>query len=172
MQEERSGQTNALADLVTAVVLVGAGLFVFVEAYNMPRLEGRRIEPLTIPGLVPMGLGAALVILALLLAYRAFRAVDRSSLPALLSILSSRAAIRAAVAGLAILVLTLGMIGHMPFWLASMIFIFGFIILLEVFLSDEPVPLLRSAAWAAVTAVVAGGGIYMLFAQIFLVRLP
>lgn len=172
MEQERSGGASALADLITAVLLVGAGVFIFLEAYNMPRLEARRIEPLTIPGLVPMALAAALVILAAMLAWRSVRTVDRSSWPDLLSILRSREALRAGAAGLAILILSLVMIGRMPFWLASMLFIFGFIILLEVFLSDEPVPLLHSAAWAAVTAIVAGGGIYLLFAQIFLVRLP
>jgi hypothetical protein len=41
-----------------------------------------------------------------------------------------------------------------------------------VFVTDEPNPLLRTMFWAAATALVCGGGIYLLFAQIFLVRLP
>lgn len=172
MEEQQNARASALADFVMAAILVVVGLYVFIEAYNMPRLEARRVHPLTIPGLVPMGLGAALIGLALLLGIRAFRLTDRSSGAALLAVLRTKAAGRAAAAGGMVLIFALLLIGNMPFWLASMLFIFGFIIVLEVFVTDEPLALARTALWAAATAVVCGGGIYLLFAQIFLVRLP
>ncbi len=172
MEEQRNAPANALADAITAAILALVGIYVFVEAYNMPRLEARRINPLTIPGLVPMGLGIALVVLALMLGYRALRLTDRTSLSDLLARLRSRESARAAASTGLVLVFVLLLIGNMPFWLASMLFIFAFVLTLEVILSDEPVPLLRSALWGAGTAVVFGGAIYLLFAQIFLVRLP
>jgi hypothetical protein len=172
MEEQQNARASALADFIMAAILVVVGLYVFIEAFNMPRLEARRVHPLTIPGLVPMALGAALVGLALLLGIRAYRLTDRGSAAALLAVLRTKAAARAAAAGGLVLAFTLLLIGHMPFWLASMLFIFGFIIVLEVFVTDEPNPLLRTMFWAAATALVCGGGIYLLFAQIFLVRLP
>lgn len=172
MEEQRNVRAGALADFITAAILVIVGLYFFVEAFNMPRLEARRVHPLTIPGLVPMALGVTLTGLALLLGFRAFRLMDRSSLQALLALVWSREAQKAAAACATVLAFVLVLIGHMPFWLASMIFIFAFIVVLEIFLSDEPVSMVRSLAWAAGTAVVGGGAIYLLFAQIFLVRLP
>lgn len=172
MEEQQNVRANGLADLITAVVLAIVGLYVFIEAYNMPRLEARRINPLTIPGLVPMALGVALVALALLLGFRALKLTDRTAIADLLALFRTREASRAAAAAGLVLVFTLLLIGNMPFWLASMLFIFAFVIVLEVFLAAEPVPLVRSVLWGAATAIVCGGAIYVLFAQIFLVRLP
>ncbi|HUH76670.1 MAG TPA: hypothetical protein VLZ53_04845, partial [Devosia sp.] len=60
----------------------------------------------------------------------------------------------------------------LPFWAASMIFIFAFIVTYELVLTDRPEPVMRSLIWAVLTAVSAGAGIYYMFATIFLVRLP
>ena len=54
--------TRARADLITAIVLLALGLAVFYFSWTMDRLEVRRISPATIPGLVPMILGAALAL--------------------------------------------------------------------------------------------------------------
>ena len=60
--EEQERKARAKADLVAAIIFVVLGLFVFYEAFTMDRLEARRIEPASIPGLVPMILGAGLAL--------------------------------------------------------------------------------------------------------------
>lgn len=170
---EEDGQgMRARADLVTAIVLIAVGLFLFYESYSMPRMEARNIHPLTIPGLVPMALSLALAALGALLAYRSWRIKAPHGWSELFALFGSMQAARVAAGMALVLIFVLGLIGHMPFWAASMIFIAVTVLVMEVVLTREPVPLMRSLFWALATAVVCGGGIYYLFAVIFLVRLP
>lgn len=163
---------SARADFVIALVLAALGLYVFIAAYTMPRLEARNIDPSTIPGLVPMILGAALAILGGFLALRSWRLREPGGWGVLLTIFTTKVAARVFTAAALILIFTLGLIGWLPFWAASMIFIFAFVLTFEVVLADEPDSLLKSIMWALATAIILGGGIYYLFAEVFLVRLP
>lgn len=173
MQTDEEGQGGrALADLLIALVLVALGLAVFYFSYTMPRLEARRIHPSTIPGLVPMMLGAGLTLLAGLLAWKSSRELVPGGWRELLNALASMAALRAAAAMVLVLLFTLVLVGWLPFWAASMTLIFVFVVAFEVFLADTPQPLGHSALWALAIAVVFGGGIYLIFTKIFLVRLP
>lgn len=163
---------RARADLLTAVVLVGLGLAVTYLSWTMPRLEARQIHPATIPGLVPIMLGVMLTLCGTLLGLRSWRLEAPGGWRSL-AVLFTTQQVRRVLAVLALaLVYTLVLVGWLPFWAASMIFIFGFIVLFEVYLTDTPIPLWRSALWALAIAIVGGGGIYLAFARIFLVRLP
>ena len=169
--DEEQG-ARARADLLIALVLVALGLTVFYLSYTMPRLEARRVHPATIPGLVPMALGIALVALSGLLAWRSSRILAPGGWRALLHALGSMVAVRAVAAMALVLVFTVFLVGWLPFWAASMVFIFVFVVTFEVFLAEKPQPPGRSAVWASITAVVFGGAIYLAFTKIFLVRLP
>lgn len=170
--EEQERKARAKADLVTAIILVLLGLFVFYEAFTMDRLEARRIEPASIPGLVPMILGAGLALTGTMLAIRSARIEASGGWRALMAMLGTLSAARAGAALFLIFLFTLVLIGSMPFWAASMIFIVAYVLVFEVVLTDAPVPWVRSLLWALATAIVAGGGIYYLFSNVFLVRLP
>ncbi|SMQ85870.1 putative tricarboxylic transport membrane protein [Devosia lucknowensis] len=160
------------ADLITAIVLIGLGLVVTYFSWTMDRLEVRRIHPSTIPGLVPIILGVALTICGSLLAIRSARLDMRGGGASLVRLLVSWQGVRIAVVmGLA-LIFTLGLVGRMPFWLASAIFIFSFITLFETVLADRPQSLVRTLVWAGLVALGAGIGIHYVFGEIFLVRLP
>ncbi|WIY53069.1 tripartite tricarboxylate transporter TctB family protein [Devosia sp. YIM 151766] len=160
------------ADLITAIVLVGLGLLITYLSWSMDRLEMRRIHPSTIPGLVPLFLGVALTLCGGLLAWRSARLDSKQGGAALLRTLVSWPALRVlAVLGLA-LVYTLGLVGRMPFWLASSLFIFSFVLLFETMLADRPASLPRTLIWGLVVALGAGIGIHYVFGQVFLVRLP
>ena len=58
---------NPTADRLTGGILFVLGISMLVGGYTMDRLEIRHIHPASIPGLVPMGLGMAMAICALLL---------------------------------------------------------------------------------------------------------
>lgn len=62
---------SAIADRVTAVVLFALGGAMLWGGFVMDRLEIRQIHPASIPGLVPMILGAAMMLCAALLAWSA-----------------------------------------------------------------------------------------------------
>jgi hypothetical protein len=160
------------ADLITAVVLVLLGLAVVYASWTMDRLEVRRINPATIPGLVPLILGIALTACGALLAVRSWRLDVPGSGAALIRAIVSWPALRVlAILGLA-LVFTLVLMGRMPFWLAAGLFIFTFIVLFETILADTPKPLVPTLLWALGIAAAGGGGIWYVFERIFLVRLP
>ncbi|MBE7733444.1 tripartite tricarboxylate transporter TctB family protein [Devosia faecipullorum] len=160
------------ADLITAIVLIGLGLVVTYFSWTMDRLEVRRIHPATIPGLVPFILGLALTLCGGLLAARSARLDSKGGGAALVRVLLSWQALRVLTVLVLALVYTLGLVGRMPFWLASALFIFSFIILFETVLSDRPRSLPRTLIWAGVVALAAGLGVHYIFGQIFLVRLP
>lgn len=160
------------ADLITSIVLVALGLAIVYASWTMDRLEVRRIHPATIPGLVPLILGCALTLCGSLLFFRSSRLNQRGSGAALARTLVSWSAIRVIAAlGLA-LVYTLLLVGNLPFWLASSLFIFTFITLFETVLADHPGSLVRTLIWAAIVALIGGLGVYFVFERIFLVRLP
>ena len=172
IQDETRDPARIRADLITAIVLIALGLVVTYFSWTMDRLEVRRIHPSTIPGLVPLILGIALTLCGGLLAFRSAKLDIKGSGAALFHALVSWQAVRVlAVLGLA-LIYTLGLVGRMPFWLASALFIFIFITLFETVLADEPKPLPWTLFWALLVALSAGIGIHYVFGQIFLVRLP
>ena len=70
------------------------------------------------------------------------------------------------------LVYTLGLVGWLPFWLATALFVFGFIVVFEVVLAPRAAALARTLAWAAAVALVAGVAVVLVFERGFLVRLP
>jgi uncharacterized protein with PQ loop repeat len=160
------------ADLITSILLVVVGAWIFKISYEMPRLEARQVHPSTIPGLVPIFLSAGLVICGALLAIRSLRTPAAGGWSGLLAVFRTQAAARVAVAMALVLVFTLGLVGWLPFGVAAGIFIFTFAVTFEVVLTDKPVSLMRSVVWAALTAIICGGGVHYLFTQIFLVRLP
>lgn len=169
--ETREQGVRAKADLITAVILVVVGLVIFYLSYTMPRLEQRNIHPSTIPGLVPMILGAVLAALGAMLGVGAWRS-RAGSWGDFFAIFGSMAAARVLTAGVMIFAYTLLLVGLIPFWAASMIFVFALIVAMEVVLVTETPPLMRSLLWAFATAAGSSAAIYYLFARIFLVRLP
>lgn len=62
---------SAVADRVTALVLFALGAAMTWGGFVMDRLEIRQIHPASIPGLVPMILGVAMMLCAVLLALNA-----------------------------------------------------------------------------------------------------
>lgn len=160
------------ADLITAVVLIAIGLAITYLSWTMDRLTVRRIHPATIPGLVPFVLGIALTLCGSMLAVRSWKLDSKAGGVALFNLLVSWQTVRVVAVLVLALVYTLGLIGRLPFWLASSLFIFTFIVLFETVLADRPSALVRTLIWATIVALVAGFGINYVFGQIFLVRLP
>jgi putative tricarboxylic transport membrane protein len=168
----REQAVRARADLVTSILLVVLGIWVFYVSYEMPRLEARRVHPTTIPGFVPMILGAVLTLCGALLAWRSYKAPSAGGWSGLVDLFKTMSVARVMAGMFLICVYALGLVGWLPFWAASMVFIFAFIVTYELVLTDRPEPVMRSLIWAVLTAVTAGAGIYYMFATIFLVRLP
>jgi hypothetical protein len=163
---------RARADLLAAAVFVVLGILVTYGSWIMPRLENRRINPATVPGLVPGMLGVALTVCGLLLLLKAIRSDAPRGWRALWQLFPTLAGARIAAMLVTTLTFTLVLVGWLPFWAATAMFVFAFIVVFELWLTAEPAPWRSTLLWAATIALGSAVGIYVVFERIFLVRLP
>lgn len=159
-------------DLVTAAVFMAISLTVFALALQMPTFTDRGGDPFTAPGIVPGFYGLVLAGISGVLAVRALRrgALKQQGETRPPSGLYSN--VRLAIAAGLGLVYTVGLVGRLPFWLASALFIAAFVAAFEWDSRAAPALRLRRFAVAAAIGLIAGGAIHAVFQQIFLVRLP
>lgn len=160
------------ADLITGLVLTALGSAIAYLSWAMPRLEMRGVHPATVPGLVPGLLGLALALCGVLLGIRAYRQGCSEGWHDFFATFHTAEAGRFFVVAALALVYSLVLVGFLPFWLASTAFVFAFILVFEAWLSLAPRPVLRSAFWALVQAVIVGFTVTLVFQYGFLVRLP
>lgn len=159
-------------DLLAGLFFIVLGLAVFYGAWTMDRLEVRRIHPFTVPGLVPGMLSLALVICGSILAFRSIRTPAAGGWQQLGGAVFSAAAGRAVAVMVLALIYTLGLVGTLPFWAATGLFVFAFIMLFECWLAEPRRPWLTSLPWALGLAVCTAAVVTWVFERAFLVRLP
>lgn len=157
-------------DLVAALVWMAFGGAVAVGSWNMDRLAHLHINRYEIPGLVPGLLGAAILVLGAVLALRSLRRAARPAeqgapsdpLGPLLGVLA------------ATLLYAGVLVGHgLPFWLATFVFVAGFIFWFDRGRQSAlGRPLARQAALAAVYGACTSAVVTGVFERVFLVRLP
>ena len=139
------------------------------------RLEAMGVNPYSAPGVVPFLLGIVISVLALVLLVRSVRAGGLAllrpgalSLPAGAGDGARRFVLTAA--------LTLGyamvLVGRLPFWAATAIFVAAFVLAFEWRPGLGGARLARRAAAIAAFALAVGVSVSVLFEDIFLVRLP
>jgi putative tricarboxylic transport membrane protein len=161
------------ADLITGWIFILGGLAIVYFSWTMPRLEMRGIHPATIPGLVPGLLGAALALCGAVLAAKAHRdGSGQGGWRDFFAMFGSPEAGRFAVAAALALAYSLVLVGLVPFWLATALFVVAFILVFETWLSPTPKSVTRSAVWALFQGVVVAVAVTLVFQYGFLVRLP
>lgn len=161
------------ADLLTGAALTLLGGLVVSWSWTMPRLENRGVMPLTVPGLVPGALGAVLAGLGALLLLRSLPVLrDGAAWRHFAATLVGAEARRAAMVIALALLYPLGLLGLVPFWVATALFVLAFVLVFELWLTDAPRPVVRSLVTGAVQAVIVGVVVAAIFERGFLVRLP
>ncbi|WP_426958172.1 tripartite tricarboxylate transporter TctB family protein [Muricoccus radiodurans] len=153
------------ADLITSAVLMVLGLTVVGLAWRMPTFVEQSGTGLTAPGIVPGFYGVAIAILAMLLALRTLR---RPETPGVGDPGNDNG--RLALAAALALVYAGGLVGRLPFWLATSIFVFAFVAAFEW--SRGPAGRPRRLIEALAIGLGAGWAVTLLFEDLFLVRLP
>lgn len=161
----------ARADFRFSIVLIALGIATVIESLRMPRFAELDVEVYTAPGLVPGVLGLIILTLGGALCLRAARAGGwrpaggglRLADPAMRRLLLSLA-LCLGYAG--------GLVGQMPFWLATFVFAALFVLVFEWPLAQDRAARVRGVAFALVFGVLLSAAVSYVFQEIFLVRLP
>ena len=160
-------------DLLTAAVFFAAGVAIIYASWLMPRFKEQLGEIYTAPGLVPALYGTVIAALALWLAARsigrgAFKPASGGPRERREGYSNARLVLATALC----LAFAVGMVGRLPFWLATAIFVFFFILLFEwragQLWRERARPLLTALATAAATGIL----VVLVFERAFYVRLP
>lgn len=150
------------ADLWFGLLLALFGGAVVVESWQMPRLQDLGVHPMSAPGLTPGLLGVVLAGLGLALLVRSLAVGGPVAATA------ERGWGRLAATLTLCLVYAAGLVGRLPFWLATFLFVSGFVALFS-----WPG---RSPVRVGLVALILGAGVAvsvtLLFERVFLVRLP
>jgi putative tricarboxylic transport membrane protein len=156
-------------DLYTAAVLLCFGLGVLALAWSMPTFVEQSHTGLTAPGIVPGFHATVVSLLAIVLGLRALRrgALSQATQGRALEPGDGRRLLTAAALG----VLYAGvMVGRLPFWLASALFVFAFTAAFEW--EAGPAGRVRRLLEAAALGLGTGIAVMLVFEKLFLVRLP
>lgn len=156
------------ADLITAAVLFALGVAIVQQALAMPRFVEQSGTGLTAPGIVPGFYGVMIALLSLVLGLRAMRrggwAVHgAASAP-------TGDGRRLAIAALLGVLYSGVLVGRVPFWAASALFVFAFTTVFEW--DQAPERRLRRIAEAAAIGLTTGITVMLAFEKLFLLRLP
>jgi Tripartite tricarboxylate transporter TctB family len=143
------------SDLVQgAIWALGGGAIVYAS-WTMDRLERHGAALYTAPGLVPGLLGLVILLLGVVLALR-----KRTVQPAAPMRVGNTPLVLVLCLGYAV-----GLVGRVPFWLATFVFVTAFVAIFEY-------PVRRRMALAPVYGAVTSLAVDYLFEAVFLVRLP
>jgi hypothetical protein len=172
IESDAGGPVSARADLASAVAWIAFGLAVAVGSWRMDRLENLHINKYEVPGLVPGLLGAAIVVLGIVLA---LRSVARGALrpPTPGGDAGAGGGYMALVAA-SMLLYSLVLVGHgLPFWLATGGFVAAFIFFFDRARQSALGRSTRRQLLLALTCgVVTSLVVSVVFQHIFYVRLP
>lgn len=157
------------ADRIGGPLWVVLGAAIAAGAWNIERMEAQGVPWFGVPGLVPGLLGLAIVVAGAALSLRAWRRPRRAGSGGDAGGTLTRVGVTVALC----LSFAVGLVGHgLPFALATGLYLFVHISVLQWQARKAAGQQLRGLAVAAAVAVGAGVLIPLVFEQIFLVRLP
>lgn len=161
------GGTTARSDLRGGAAWVGFGLLILIGSWRMERFESMGAQLYAMPGFVPALLGGTLVLLGLVLMMRGWArrrheaaAADGATAPLLNGRISTTLALTLLYAAV--------LIGRLPFWLATALFVAAFVALY----APPEQARTRRLVVALLAGVITSAAVTWVFQYIFLVRLP
>ena len=160
------------ADFWTSLVLIALGAAVVAESLRMPRFAELNINPYTVPGLVPGALGAIILLLGLVLCVRSARAGGWRTGGRARGASAEPGRRRLLLACALCLAYAAGLVGRVPFWLATWLFVSAFVAAFEWSLAPSRAAWARRLAFALGFGAVVSAVVTLVFQEVFLVRLP
>ncbi|MGE3346335.1 MAG: tripartite tricarboxylate transporter TctB family protein [Ramlibacter sp.] len=159
------GVDSARSDLLGGAGWVGFGLLIVAESLRMDRFTSMGAVLYTMPGFVPGMIGCVIVFLGAMLMLRGWRRAAKGQPGEPGGPVLNR---RIAITLVLCLVYAAGLIGRVPFWLATGLFVAAFT---WTFTPPEQA-LPRRVLAALVAGVLTSTVVTLVFQQVFLVRLP
>ena len=166
----------ARADFYTALVLMVFGIGVVEESWRMPRFTDLGQSVWSSPGITPGMVGAVLAIMGAILFFRSRREIRAARAEGDVTGFDRASWARAGFTLLLCLIYGVGLIGRIPFQLASFLFMLAFIVSFDFYDNRDayrvPLRMVRRVAVAAIIAGAASWAISKIFQDVFFVRLP
>jgi hypothetical protein len=165
----------ARADFLTGIALICLSLYVIIESWRMPRLEHLKVHPLSVPGIVPAFIGMVLLIFGTVLVIRSIRRGGHRlgfSYGGFRRMLSNPGNQRLLLTAILCIGYAGFLIGTLPYWLATGLFVFLFIILFEWERGMNVARRKKCLISAALIAILSSAAITLVFERLFLVALP
>jgi Tripartite tricarboxylate transporter TctB family len=157
------GGEAARSDLGGGVGWMVFGLAILVASWRMDRFEAMGATVYTAPGFVPAIFGVSLLLLGAVLARRGWAAQRVTGGAESEPMLSRRIGLMLALT----LAYAAGLVGRVPFWLATTVFVTAFTAAFA-----DALPPVRRAFTALASGVLTSVAVLVVFERIFLVRLP
>jgi putative tricarboxylic transport membrane protein len=165
----------ARADFLTGIGLVSLSLYVILESWRMPRLEHLKVHPLSVPGIVPAFIGMVLLIFGTALVIRSIKRRGHQiafSYQGFRRMLRNPGNQRLLLTAIVCIGYAGFLIGTLPYWLATGLFIFVFMILFEWERGMNVARRRKCLISAALIAILSSAAITLVFERLFLVALP
>ena len=163
------------ADFVTSIFLTPFGLFILIVALKMPRFEEHNVNPYSVPGILPAFLGAVITLLGLVLFIRSIRqrgyilGIGKREVVGFFKDQSSRRIFFTLVISL---LYGLVFLGRIPFYLATGLFVFAFVMIFEYQFKESFARQRKKVLIALIMAILVSGSVTAVFRYLFLVNLP
>jgi hypothetical protein len=163
------------ADFVTSIVLIIFGAAVLINSVGMPTFADRGVNPYSAPGIVPGFLGGLIALLGAVLLIRSILhrgyslGINRTSVAGFFRSAESRRLLL--TVGLSI-GYALGILGRMPYELATAIYVVSFVIVFDVKLHVPISGQWKTILLAVLTGVLTSAAVTGVFRYLFLVSLP
>jgi putative tricarboxylic transport membrane protein len=165
----------AKADFVTALILIVASLTILVLSIQMPRMEELGANPYSAPGIVPGFIGAILLLLSGILFGRSIlRQGYRLELngSTVRIFFQNQSVRRIFLTILLSLIYGLGLLGRIPYIVATFLYVACFVFLFEYQRGTSLWEQRKMLIFAIVQAILVTGGVAAVFRYLFLVKLP
>ncbi|QTL97331.1 hypothetical protein GM661_04690 [Iocasia frigidifontis] len=162
-------------DFITSIVLIVFSIAVIVMSLQMPRFEYRGANPWSVPGIVPGILGVSIGLMGIALLVRSIKRKGHNlgiSKEKLIDWLHKPASIRLLLTILLTLIYAWGLIGSMPYILATFLFITVFIIIFEYNRKEKRQKKTKKMIVAIMIGLIAAAAVSALFQYAFMIRLP
>ncbi|MBI2768449.1 MAG: tripartite tricarboxylate transporter TctB family protein [Burkholderiales bacterium] len=163
------------SDLKDAAGWLALGIATVIGSFIMDRLQNQNINPYTVPGLLPGLLGGAMILLACVLGLRSWRRGALTQAVPPRSADDREQTKRVAIAVALCIGYGVVLVGHgIPFWAASTIYVTASIAIFRRLSRDPQERRLDARAWAKAVVIGAASSVitWLVFEQVFLVRLP